>query len=155
MMLLAATALMVLNGAPSHADLYGNAEVIDGNTLLVGGQRVRLYGVDAPELQQTCDWAEKVVKCGTMSRSVVLDLVAGVERVSCKTRGRDYRGWWIAICYADGWDIGRVMVDKGWALADRNQSLNYVRTEHRAKNAKRGLWRGQFDPPWVWRSLNK
>lgn len=154
-MLLGATALMALTSAPGYADLYGGAEVIDGNTLVVGGQRVRLFGIDAPDLEQTCDWPKKTIECGKISRSAVLDLIAGVERISCKTRGRDHDGRWIAVCYADGSDIGRNMVHTGWALADRKQSLNYVRTEHRAKDAKRGLWRGTFDPPRVWRSLNK
>lgn len=155
LMLLGAAAVVALTSAPSRADLSGEAEVLDGNTLVVGGQRVRIYGIDAPELAQTCDWPEKVIECGRISRSAMLDLVAGIDRVACRTRGRDHSGQWIAICYADGSDIGRNMVHTGWALADRHQSLNYVRTEHRAKNAKRGLWKGEFDPPWVWRSLNK
>jgi endonuclease YncB( thermonuclease family) len=149
-----AIVLVGLTGAPSHADLSGEAEVVDGNTLLVGGQRVRLYGIDAPELDQTCDWPEKQIMCGEIAKSAVLDLVAGVERVSCKTRGRYYGGRWIAVCYADGSDIGRNMVRAGWALANRHQSLDYVRTEHKAKNAKRGLWKGEFDSPRVWRRQN-
>lgn len=152
---LGAIALVVSSGAPSHADLYGGAEVIDGNTLLVGGQRVRLYGIDAPELAQTCEGPKQVIQCGMMSRSAVRELLAAVERVACETRGRDQDGHWIAICYADESDIGRSLVHAGWALANRRQSLDYVRTEHRAKNAKRGMWRGEFDPPWVWRSLNR
>lgn len=155
LVLLGAAVLVALTGAPSHADLYGEAEVVDGNTLVVGGQKVRLFGVDAPDLKQTCDWPEKVIECGRISKSAVRDLVAGVERVSCKPRGRDSSGLWIAVCYADGSDIGRNMVHTGWALADRQQSLNYVRTEHKAKKAKRGMWKGDFDPPRVWRSLNK
>ncbi len=150
-----ATALVALTLAPSQAELYGAVEVIDGNTLVVGGQRVRLFGIDAPDLEQTCDWPRKVIECGKISRSTVLDLVAGVERISCKTHGRDNTGRWIAVCYADGSDIGRNMVHTGWALANRKQSLNYVRTEHNAKNAKRGMWKGEFDPPWVWRRENK
>lgn len=153
--LLSGAALVALTCVPGHADLYGAAEVLDGNTLLVGGQTVRLFGIDAPELNQTCDWPEKVIECGKMSRSAALDLIAGVQRVSCKPRGRDSGGRWIAICYANGSDIGRHLVHAGWAMADRTRSLNYIRTEHRAKNAKRGMWKGEFDPPWVWRGLNK
>jgi len=77
--------------------------------------------------------------CGEIAKSAVLDLVAGVERVSCKTRRRDNNGRWIAVCYADGSDIGRNMVHAGWALADRHQTLDYVRSEHKARNATRGL----------------
>jgi endonuclease YncB( thermonuclease family) len=154
-MLAGAAAMVASTMATSHADLYGGARVVDGDTLMIGGQQVRLYGIDAPELEQICDGPGEEIRCGEISRSAVLDLVAGVERVSCKTKGRDSSGQWIAVCYADGSDIGRTMVHSGWALADRQQSLNYVRTEHDAKNAKRGLWKGKFDPPWIWRHQNK
>lgn len=153
--LLGAVVVVALTIAPSHADLYGEAEAFDGNTLMIGGQKVRLYGVDAPELGQTCEWPDEEIECGKISKSRMHDLVSGIERIACKPRGRDNRGQWIAICYADGSDIGRAMVKAGWAMADRQQSLNYIRTEHRAKNAKRGMWKGEFEPPWVWRSLNK
>lgn len=157
LMLMAASAAVVTVAAtcaPCRADLYGAAEVVDGNTLVVRGQPVRLYGVDAPELGQTCAWSGEVVDCGALSRSAARDLVARVEHISCKTRGRDDTGRWIAVCYAENADIGLLMVHAGWALADRTQSLNYVRTEHCARNAKRGMWRGEFDPPWVWRRHN-
>ena len=153
--LLGAVAVVALTIAPSHADLYGEAEVFDGNTLMIGGQKVRLYGVDAPELEQTCEWPDEEIECGKNSKSRMLDLVSGIGGIACKPRGRDNTGQWIAICYADGSDIGRTMVKAGWAMADRQQSLNYIRTKHRAKNAKRGMWKGEFEPPWVWRSLNK
>lgn len=138
--------------SPALADVFGRAEVIDGDTLLVGGQPVRLYGIDAPELEQECRWPKsKVIQCGEIAKSAILDMVAGVDRISCKTMGRNNHGHWIAVCYAGGFDIGRNMVHTGWALADRNRSLHYVRTEHGAKNARRGLWKGDFDPPWLWR----
>jgi len=147
-------ALIALTMATSRADLYGGAKVVDGDTLVVGGQRVRLFGIDAPELDQKCDWPKKKIECGKISRSALLDLVAGVKGVSCKTRGRSQDGRWIAVCYADGYDMGRNMVYTGWALANREQSLDYVRSEHGAKNAKRGMWKGEFDPPWIWRLEN-
>jgi endonuclease YncB( thermonuclease family) len=40
--------------ATAHADVVGRASVADGDTIEVRGERVRLYGIDAPEAQQLC-----------------------------------------------------------------------------------------------------
>ena len=57
----------------------------------------------------------------------------------------------VAVCFADGFDIGRNMVHTGWALAYRSQSTVYIDTEEAARKAKRGMWRGTFVKPWDWR----
>jgi hypothetical protein len=49
-------------------------------------------------------------------------------------------------------NLNAEMVRSGLALAFRTYSLGYVEQETEAKLAKRGLWSGQFDPPWVWRA---
>ena len=40
--------------APALADVTGPARVIDGDTLEVQGERIRLDGIDAPESRQLC-----------------------------------------------------------------------------------------------------
>jgi endonuclease YncB( thermonuclease family) len=50
----AAFLLAALAARPSSADLAGLATVIDGDTIVVSGERVRLQGIDVPELHQTC-----------------------------------------------------------------------------------------------------
>jgi endonuclease YncB( thermonuclease family) len=80
-----------------------------------------------------------------------MDLTAGAV-ITCKTRERDRYGRWVAVCYdPDGFDIGRNMVHTGWALAYRRYSTDYVGTEYKAREAKRGMWKGEFVPPWDWR----
>jgi endonuclease YncB( thermonuclease family) len=147
--------LLALVALPAHADVVGKATVVDANTLEIAGERLRLYGIDAPELDQSCRWPNKVIPCGRIATSAAKDLIAGVERVVCETHGRDASGRWIATCTADGFDIGRNMVHTGWALADRRQSTAYVEIEDQARKAGRGLWRGQFVPPWEWRNRGK
>ena len=46
---------------------------------------------------------------------------------------------------------GRNMVLTGWVLAYRRYSTDYVGTEDKAREAKRGMWKGKFVPPWEWR----
>lgn len=147
--------LLALVALPAHADFIGKATVIDGNTLAIAGERIRLYGIAAPEPDQTCRWPNKVIPCGRIAGTAAMDLIAGVDRVVCETRGRDASGRWIATCSADGFDIGRNMVHTGWALADRRQSTVYVDVGDQARKAGRGLWKGEFVPPWEWRKQDK
>ena len=91
----------------------------DGDTIEVAGERVRLYGIDAPESDQTCEWPGKIIPCGRLATTVLMDLTAGSE-VICKIRENDRYGRWVAVCFGpDGFDIGRNMVHTVWALAYR------------------------------------
>lgn len=147
-MILLGVWLMV--GSAQAAEVSGKARVLDGDSMEVAGQRIELYGIDAPELTQTCRWPNKEIPCGNLSRTALLDLVA-VTPVVCSRRRRNDDGSWIAICTAEGFDVGRNMVHTGWALAIPGQSEAYAATEQTARKGKRGLWRGQFVPPWEWR----
>ena len=142
---------LVLMKAPSiAANVDGEALVIDGKTLEVGGKRFRLFGIDAPDLGQTCRWPNKDIPCGKISKTALMDLVAQT-RMACAPMAGPRDGIPLARCSADGFDIARNMVHTGWALAFRPQSTLYVDTENKAKAARRGLWKGEFTPPWVWR----
>ncbi|MBT3701393.1 MAG: thermonuclease family protein [Alphaproteobacteria bacterium] len=129
----------------------GQARVVDGDTLVVGGKEITLYGIDAPELKQTCEFRKKTIRCGVLSSDALRDLITGARKVSCTDRGRDREGLRLGLCSADGFDIGRNMVHTGWALAWRRYSRMYIKVEEKAMAAKRGLWRGPFDKPWKWR----
>ncbi len=73
-------------------------------------------------------------------------LIEGVQAYKTYRYGRI-----VATCSADGFDIGANMVHTGWALAYRRYSKRYVAIEEKAKAANRGMWRGEFVPPWEWR----
>ncbi len=143
-------AVLALAAVPARADITGKARVIDGHTVEVAGRRVRLHGIHAPALDQTCRWPGRTIDCGTLAKLALMDLTAGTD-VVCRPRDRDPDGPFVAVCFADGFDIGRNMVHTGWALAYRAQSTVYVDTEETARKAKRGMWRGTFVKPWDWR----
>ncbi|MDP6785986.1 MAG: hypothetical protein QGI13_02555 [Rhodospirillales bacterium] len=67
-MLLLVLVLMVA-GPASAEDLSGPVRVIDGDTIEIGGRRIHLFGIDAPELEQTCEWPAKTIDCGKVSRT--------------------------------------------------------------------------------------
>lgn len=145
-----AFSLALMKAPLMAANVDGEALVIDGKTLEVGGKRFRLFGIDAPDLGQTCRWPNKGIPCGKISKTAMMDLVAQT-RVTCAPMAGTRAGIRLARCSADGFDIARNMVHTGWALAFRPESTLYVVTENKAKAARRGLWKGEFTPPWVWR----
>ena len=138
-----------LPAGAARADVAGAARVIDGDTIEVAGQRVRLYGIDAPETRQNCG---KRWRCGARA-SKALAARIGQRRVACKAKGRDRYKRLVAVCRAGGRDLGAWMVSQGWALAARNYSTAYVRQEEAAALGARGIWRGlaEFEAPWDWR----
>lgn len=133
------------------AEIRGAVGVVDGRTLLVAGQTVRLHGIDAPDLAQTCDWGGRRVPCGTLAKTALMDLTAGVAEVVCRQRGEGENGAVVAVCSAEGFDLGGNMVHTGWALAGPGAPSRYREIEAKARAAERGLWRGRFVAPAEWR----
>ena len=131
-------------------DITGRARVIDGDTIDVAGQRIRLHGIDAPEKAQTCRIEVVPWACGIAAWGELVQLVAGRD-VSCETRDVDRYGRAVAVCTANGNDINAAMVAQGWALAYRQFSNDYVGQEGEAHDARLGMWRGEFVAPWDWR----
>ncbi len=146
-------------GAPARAEVAGPPRIIDGDTLAVQGMVIRLYGIDAPELGQSCRIGERAYDCGQIARTALLDLTAGAT-VRCKLAppspedagSEDGAADRIGHCSADGYDLSEGMAYTGWALALRAVSERYVAFEERARAARRGLWKGRFVTPWDWRA---
>ncbi len=141
----------ILVPAVALADISGPARVIDGDTIEIHGQRIRLHGIDAPERDQTCeDKRGTVYRCGAVATIALRELIAG-QAVTCKERDQDRYGRIVAVCYVGRIDLNQQMVASGWALAYRRFSLDYVRAEQAAQQLREGMWRGKFVPPWKWR----
>ncbi len=135
--------------------LQGEARAIDGDTLQVGEIRLRLHGVDAPELRQTCeDSAGDAWACGRRAASELAAAVAGGE-VHCISRERDRYQRLVATCWAGGRDVGQSLVTHGWAVAYRRFSVDYVSEENLARYLTQGLWAGRVEMPWEWRQARR
>jgi endonuclease YncB( thermonuclease family) len=148
----AAAACLILMGGSALAAIAGPPRVVDGNTLDIGAQRVRLFGIDAPALDQLCQHGGQDYQCGRVARAALWNLVGGLE-VSGEPAGASTarNGVMVATCRAGGIDLNEAMVRSGWALADRAGTDRYAALEAQAKQARRGLWRGKFEPPGQWR----
>ena len=135
-------------------DVAGRAWVIDGDTIEVGSARIRLFGVDAPESAQSCVAGSRPWPCGRQATRALTGRIDG-RSVAFEERDRDRYGRIVAVCRLDGQDLNAWLVRESWALAYRQYSRTYMDEEAAAKAARRGVWRGEFVPPWDWRKGNR
>lgn len=147
----AASLLIVLQTAlaagPTLAQsAYGEAQALDGDSLVVGGKQVRLFGIDAPEFDQQCQKDGGNWPCGEAAKAQLSELVAG-QRVECRGQGVDQHNRILAVCTAGGENLNQAMVAQGWAVAYRQFSDAYVSAELDAKTNRLGIWSSTFTMP--------
>jgi endonuclease YncB( thermonuclease family) len=135
---------------PSGRTVEGFARVIDGDSLEIGTVEVRLRGVDAPELHQTCTHDGKPYRCGEVSRAALAGLIAG-QPIQCKGNRLDRYQRLLVRCFFHDQDIGGWLVAQGHAVGYGG----YEPEEARARRAAIGLWAGEFDLPADWRQLHR
>jgi len=134
--------------------IIGHASVIDGDTIDIQGQRIRLYGIDAVESGQHCVRGGAVWYCGRDSAFALADRI-GRAVIDCRGREFDRYGRLVAVCFKGGEDLNRWMVEQGWAVAYRRYGMDYAAAEDTARAAGRGLWSSNFEMPWDWRKKNR
>jgi endonuclease YncB( thermonuclease family) len=145
----AVLAFLVAVTAPAVAG--DGFRVVDGDGLRQGKERVRLWGIDAPELDQTCERDGAVYPCGEVAADM-LQAFVGSEPVACVEVEKDRYGRTVARCQVGGVDLGALMVGAGWAVDfERYSGGHYAPYQDAAKQAGRGLWHGSFAMPWDWR----
>jgi endonuclease YncB( thermonuclease family) len=127
----------------------GRASVVDGDTIEIHGERVRLYGIDAPESAQRCLSGSLPYRCGLRAALALSDMTSR-RHIDCECRGRDRYRRHLAVCRVSGLDLAAWLVREGYAVAMRRYSMRYVLEEEAA--ARKGLWSGSFEMPWDWRS---
>lgn len=138
--------------------LTGLASVIDGDTIEIRGERIRLAGIDAPEMGQFCESPQGQIRAGQRAALGLADQIDG-RTVTCEGTERDRWGRLIADCKvggaqgAGGVSLSRSMVEAGLAWAFVRYSREYVEAEAEAQAQRRGLWAEGVtcQPPWEWR----
>jgi endonuclease YncB( thermonuclease family) len=141
-------------GAFAATTLSGPAEVVDGDTLIIKGKKVRLFGADAFEHDQICGY----MACGQIAADTMRDLTGG-KTVVCEKHDRDRYGRTVATCRTKcsptvTCDLGQELVRRGLAVAYRHYSMQYVPDEMAARRARAGAWAHGFDAPQTWRKLH-
>lgn len=132
----------------------GKLRVIDGDSLMLDRKEIRLSGIDAPEFRQTCyDANNKEYPCGQKATQALKKLAG--EDIKCKHITKDKYKRYVSICYSNGINLNKKMVEKGWAVAYTRYTNAYVQAEKQAKQQKKGVWQGRFLKPELYRILNK
>jgi len=147
-------------GTNISADIIGEAEVTDGDTIVINDIRIRFTGSDAPESYffgktQTClDGKGREWECGNAATQKLKELINN-QTVRCTDEGQDRYGRTLGICYVGDMDLQAEMVKSGMAVAYLRYSDRYEKEQNYAKKVKAGMWAGKFKQPEVWRRENR
>ncbi|WP_119273099.1 thermonuclease family protein [Taklimakanibacter deserti] len=152
---LIALALSVLASAavPAQAmEVAGTARVVDGDTLEIGTQAIRIHSIDAPEASQVCQLPKGTWDCSGAAVNVLRAMTEGRE-VRCAGHEVDQYGRLIARCATDEVpDIGAQLVASGLAWAFIKYSTDYRALEAEPRAKKLGIWQAKTQPPWEYRA---
>ena len=146
-------------------EIYGIPKIVDGDTVHIKSKKIRLEGIDAPEIKQQCQKTylqisaivgfnfKKNYSCGIISKKKLIDKI-NKSQINCIASGRDRYKRYLATCYKDKINLNKWMVRNGLAVAYKRYSKDYLRDEAYAKENKLGIWKGSFERPEKWRKLN-
>jgi endonuclease YncB( thermonuclease family) len=129
--------------------------VIDGDTLEIHGERIRILDIDAPESRQTCTADDgREWRCGQKAALALADWI-GQRTVFCESDKLDKYRRHLARCAVSGQDLGEWLAGQGWAVPYRDCKCETVRNASDfARIQRAGIWSGTFIMPWEWRKAN-
>jgi endonuclease YncB( thermonuclease family) len=149
-LILAGILFLTLTAPSEAAKIEGTARVIDGDSLEVAGQELRLHGIDAPEGAQQCERNGKAWSCGREAAETLKGLIGG-KTVTCQGVVYDRYERLVAKCKVDWLDLGAELVNRGMAIAYERYSLDYVPNHREARARGVGIFAGEFIEPSRWR----
>lgn len=136
----------------AHAGMKGKPVIVDGDTIIIDNNAIRLEGIDAPEAGQKCNKASRRKwSCGKEAVKVITNIIDG-KTVRFKSVGTDDFNRTIATCYVGDTNINATMVRLGYAWAFRKYSTNYIEDEEFAKKQNKGIWQAKTETAWDYRA---
>jgi len=136
----------------AQPEFTGVPRIIDGDTLVVAGQRIRLGGIDAPELRETCvDGAGRDWPCGIWAKKTADAILSG-QTLHCVDLGFRSYDRTVGRCYLKGKDISISLIEAGVArpclrhAREQGQEHRYMQAKQRAVSARAGVYAGPTNP---------
>ncbi|MDB9796053.1 thermonuclease family protein [Pelagibacteraceae bacterium] len=146
--------ILNLNIKVIAGEIFGIPIITDGDTIKISNNKIRLYGIDAPEKKQKCSKNENEYNCGVEATKALIKRISK-NSVRCQIKkNKDRYNRFIGVCFVEQEDLNKWMVRNGYAIAYRRYSKDYILDEEFAKTNKLGLWSGTFLKPEKWRKLN-
>ena len=149
----------------NSSEIYGIPKIIDGDTVHINNKKIRLEGIDAPEIKQQCKknflqisvfvgfQFSKNYPCGVTSKTKLINKIDS-SKIKCISSSKDRYKRYLATCYLKKINLNKWMVRNGYAVAYKRYSKRYLIDENYAKENKLGMWKGTFLRPEKWRKLN-
>ena len=123
-----------------------NLKIVDGDTIVLNGEKIRFSGIDTPELKQTCIQDDQKINCG-MDAKLLLVKKIGNNTPECISEGKDVYKRTLAECFINGESLSSFLVRSGYAFAYRKYSRKFIEDEEFAKANKLGMWAMSFQYP--------
>jgi endonuclease YncB( thermonuclease family) len=138
------------NPTPAR-QFVGAARVLDGDTIEIDGERIRLHGIDTAEDGQRSGLANGGTWDCAEAASVRLRALTAGRMVACDVVDRERYERAVGACRVGDTVVQEVLTREGLAWAYRQYSRAYVPAEEAARAERRGIWQGPATPPWEWR----
>ena len=132
------------------ASSANSLKILDGDTIVLNGEKIRFVGIDTPELKQTCLKDNEEVKCGMHAKMLLIKKI-GNNIPMCIGKKKDFYKRTLAECFVNGESLSKFLVRRGYAFAYRKYSKKFIKDENFAKSNKLGMWSMTFQYPWDFR----
>ena len=147
-------AILVLGLMFCNISFADSLRVVDGDTIVLNGEKIRFSGIDTPELKQTCMNGDEKVFCGKSAKTLLIKKI-GNETPECISEGKDAYKRTLAECFVNGESLSAFLVRSGYAFAYRKYSDKFIKEEEFARKNKIGMWAMEFEFPWDFRKNTK
>ena len=127
-----------------------NLKIVDGDTIVLNGEKIRFSGIDTPELKQMSMNGDQKVFCGKLAKMLLVKKI-GNKTPECIGEGKDFYKRTLAECFINGESLSAFLVRSGYAFAYRKYSKKFIEDEEFAKKNKLGMWSMKFEYPWDFR----
>ena len=142
--------ILIVSLLCSNISLANNLKVVDGDTIVLNGEKIRFLGIDTPELKQTCLKDSEEVRCGMIAKKLLVKKI-GNNTPICIGEKKDFYKRTLAECFINGESLSKFLVRRGYAFAYRKYSTKFIKDEDFAKANKLGMWSMTFQYPWDFR----